>query len=398
MLLPPGHLGLPLIYRNYDIIASHYNYLISNVQICDHFLSKSTYGSELLKRLENDPRVKMLHSKKLCTGNDSDVFCIRKLAMWWIWRANHKGIEIANRELEIYLDSSEVDITGMMWVHGIEPTQKISLPFGIELIPLKEVDDCLEIELYNKTLGSPIPQLRNTVPFAALKVNYKVEKTIEDMPSDNETVSSASGRFYETSLLLNCLSNICCIDGYRTSYLAPNTPPGFFCGSAGGHEIKDIYPKVSRKADNIDSEFFEQLICSYKKLSEADQKSIKRGLLRLAQSKATEDPHDRILDLALSLEIVLLRDVTHRFRKKFISRTTALIAADINKKLPENLRKIFEDLYNFRCDVAHQGYSNKLENMNSNQRDEMFADYENLAENIFCYLISNGIPKNWDNI
>jgi hypothetical protein len=119
---------------------------------------------------------------------------------------------------------------------------------------------------------------------------------------------------------------------------------------------------------------------------------IQRILYRLSQAKRRTQIEDKILDLGIALEMLLLQDNRNReqLSLSFRLRGSWLIGQSAEDRHEKYLR--LRDIYNYRSDVAHggmlcRGEEAKIENMRRS-----FPVYQRLAEDICQKIIKGGKP------
>jgi hypothetical protein len=82
-------------------------------------ISKTEMGKQLVKRLDDDPRVAALKGKQLSRGSSAETFQTSTLAMWFLWYANENGKQNAIQELESFLNADTVPVLNTLWVFGV---------------------------------------------------------------------------------------------------------------------------------------------------------------------------------------------------------------------------------------------------------------------------------------
>lgn len=155
---------------------------------------------------------------------------------------------------------------------------------------------------------------------------------------------------------------------------------------------------VANNLVGFDVKLFRSLHLGFDSLNTTSRKRIERALTRLAQAKVRMNYQDAALDLGIALEMLLLNS-EHRGDRHldqlslhFRLRGSWLIGADGPDR--QRVLKVLRDIYMQRSKVAHNGFSEALDNLSQDERKVQFHDQFTVAEQIFRSLIINGQP-NW---
>ena len=166
---------------------------------------------------------------------------------------------------------------------------------------------------------------------------------------------STGRQLHEIAMLLNALSDISCLPYYSTTYVDPTTPLGPFGGAGGSSSIHDVLSLRSAKLKSEAKSTIESLLAKYRQFNDAEKMRIQRILYRLSQAKRREQIEDKILDLGVALEMLLLYDhpdnnqlaLTFRLRGSWL---TGQSAEDRVEKY-----QLLKEIYSYRSQVAHSG-------------------------------------------
>jgi hypothetical protein len=123
-------------------------------------------------------------------------------------------------------------------------------------------------------------------------------------------------------------------------------------------------------------------------MPEGEQERFTRILERFSQAKRRNQIEDKILDLAISLEMALLEGTSReQLSLSFRLRGSWFLCDNFTerKRIYDKLR----DLYNFRSKVAHCG---KLETKEIKVVRDNFDEYSSIVSKIFKKLIDKGKP------
>jgi hypothetical protein len=88
------------------------------------FAEESEVGRAIAVRLDNDPRFKAIDGQMLNKGSGASRLQRSDLQAWFLWRANEIGLEQADRDLENFLSSEQIDAIAALWVYGVETSSK----------------------------------------------------------------------------------------------------------------------------------------------------------------------------------------------------------------------------------------------------------------------------------
>jgi uncharacterized LabA/DUF88 family protein len=190
---------------------------------------------------------------------------------------------------------------------------------------------------------------------------------------------------------LNALNGICCLPHYSTSYVAPITPLGPF-GSGGGSLSYDVFTYESAKLPSESKASIDTLLAKYDELSDLERARIQRILNRLSQAKRRAQIEDKILDLGIALEMLLLEDTPYydQLALSFRLRGSWLLG-----KSPEDRVKKYQQLkeiYEYRSQVAHSGVLCKGVAAKMQSVRQSFSEYQSIAEDICQKIIKEGKP------
>ncbi len=365
-----------------------------------NIVEKTEVGKTLAEAISNDSRVKALDGKMISHGSGGQSFDAKTLTMWFLWCANEYGAESAEGYLNSFLNDSVVPVMNTLWVLGIEVTEPIQLKDGFEILPIERLPDSREKEMF---LQSRFSHALHPRPFPASAIIYpcKVNKTKNSDNSvfDNEDHEfwQASIRLYEIALLLNALDGISCLPYFSTSYAYPTTPFGPFSGSGGGSSLYDVLGYSMSKLTTSHQPIIEELIQDYDRLPDSGKKRFQRILTRLSQAKRRSQIEDKILDLGITLEMLLLEDNKNndQLSLSFRLRGSWLLGETEQDRMM--IYKLFRDIYNYRSQVAHTGILCDGDSRKIQSVQEAFPKYQSLAEQVCRFMLKNGKPD-WNEV
>jgi hypothetical protein len=359
-------------------------------------LVNSDPGIEFLRKSIVHLAQERLENKMIATGGGGGYrFSIEPFKMWWLWLANNIGIEEANRELQRYLDSDAVTVVRALWVSGIQIDEQIDLGDNYLFQPVGLMPESDDKEYYLRQRLTSF-NFHSSSPTAAIVKNCKIPKLLDDNKPDEDETRNVERRMETIVLLLNLIDSLCTLPSYSTSYLYATTPPGPFIPSGGGWPLYDISPPTPSRLPSNLRQHISPLVLAFEALPSSEQQRFSRIIDRLSQAKRRIYIQDKILDLGIAMEMMLLENK----QGDQLSQTFSLRGAWLVTSTPEErviTRKYLQNIYTHRSQVAHSGI---LENGNYKKIIKVendFPTYVSLAESICKKLLINGKPE-WERL
>lgn len=355
------------------------------------------------KELEGDSRLSEFEGMMLACGNSASAFDFKRMVAWWLWLANEVGIEKADEHLENFLSNQVVECMLVHWVHGVIPTEIISLTDEIRLVPVSEMPDSAEKEHILRSRWKNDVSVSSN-PSAALVTTVFADKLrSQDSTTIDAAISEKYNSLSEISILLNALPGVFCFDGFKTAYNPVHVPYGPLGGSTGGISVGDILPIGKTSSISPESTLeFKRLVEGFGQLSSDWKERVTNSLVRIAQSKSRNNFNDKALDLGIALEMVLLSSshdnerIPNQLSNHFRLRGAWLLGASYEDR--ENVSKILSDIYNQRSQVAHNGVLALKKNAHLSTVYGQIEDHISLAERILFKLVSKGPPADWNKL
>ncbi|RPJ23697.1 MAG: hypothetical protein EHM33_20150 [Chloroflexi bacterium] len=365
------------------------------VQYAD-IIEKTDDGRSVVRWLSEDPRVTALNGKLISHGSGAQAFHIRALAMWFLWCANQYGSENARNHLDSFLDSEEISAHNTLWVLGIEVDQPIVLRDGYTLQSINHMPDSRDKESFLQA-RSKLTAPQTPAPVCAITKACRVQKAHDgnDPPLSSggwQEFVKVSRRLHDIAFILNTLNGISCLPYYSTSYVDPTTPLGPFGGSGGGMLVSDVLTHELTKLPSESSALIDNVLMKYDKLNHSEKMRTERILNRLSQAKRRTQIEDKILDLGIALEMLLLQDNSNREQ---LSLSFRLRGSWLMGQSPEDRHEKYlqlRDIYSYRSDVAHGGVLCGGEEAKIESVRRSFPEYQRLAEDICRKIITDGKP------
>lgn len=357
-------------------------------------------GTQVLAALREDPRVQALEGRMISYGDYATAFDIKTLAMWFLRTIQEYGQDIAEKNLNTFLNSDKVSVINTLWVLGVEVDKTIDLGNGYKIESVHKMPDSREKRRYLKRddFFHPPHQIMPK-PKSAITCICQVTKAVKGSETfqqgkirDKEFWNSYQ-RLSEIALLLNAIDGVSCIPYYLTSYALHGMPMGIFGGSGGGSPIYDIIGHASSKLSRDSVSEIHGLVDAFGVLPSGEKLRMTRALSRLSQAKRRLQIEDKILDLGIALEMALLDDNVNndQLSQSFRLRGSWLIGKDGDDR--HIIYSQLKDIYDYRCQVAHSGVLCKNNWTKIDEVRNRFHEYSFLAERIIQHLIHKGHPE-----
>ena len=391
-----GKLGLPIVENPslYSVSGWDANYWAPYHKA----LNSTVLGLEVLDRLTKDERVQALSGKMIARGSGAEAFDLQKLGLWFLWRVNLKGLEAANAELESFLSSEYTQAINTLWITGLDVKEEIDLTGGFRILPVSQMPETLDRAVFMGFDASFTAGI-SVKPRAAIVILSKVRSTWGDEPSHDgkmllDEFMAASAELYDIALLINACRGVFCLPHYSTSYLADSVPYGPFGGSGGGYGSYDVVTHGTVEAGPELGAQVTRLHAAFRKLPKEQKYRFRVIFDRLSQAKHRQKLEDKILDLGITLEMLLLKDNSN---KDQLSQSFRLRGSWLLGKNPEErhyLYTLLKELYQYRNEVAHGGV---LSNKSRTSAGVKYREFEKVAEDACAKIICDGEPK-WETL
>ncbi|NPV01109.1 MAG: hypothetical protein HPY53_06985 [Brevinematales bacterium] len=376
-------------YPSYEIMIKYmidkYSNLIKNTE----------EGNIILKTLEKEERVKILIGKKN-NGACINEFNVNSLAMWYLWCKDNYGQQKSKKFLEDYLESDEIDVYLILWVIGILINKPISLKDEYLILSVKDI---IKLLLYDKVYQIENEQIEslNSIVNCGIVKKFKIKKILSDIELPGVINTNIPIRQHEIVTILNSIRGVSCIPYISIPYIKLTTFPGIFSGTICNQSFHDVIGRSNTLINSDQISSINEMIDAFDKLNPNEKTRFQNILNRLARSKRQEKIDDKILDLGIALEMMLLNDNEQNTQLALSFRLRGawlLSKLDIARKESYNILK---KIYEYRCQVAHNGILCKGKIEEIKKVKENFPHYQAIAELICRYLIKNNIT-NWNDV
>ena len=358
-------------------------------------IEDSEIGKQLLADLESDERVKAMEGTMISKGSSASRFEPKVLAMWFLWAANEFGQEHAALKLNEYLDSHHIDVTNTLWVLGVNVDEPIQLTDSLSIVPLSQMPDSREKEEFSR-IDTGMSGVQHPKPQAALTCVVRATKLLTPEPQEaafgTREFEESCRLLYDVALYLNTIETMSCIPYLMTSYPLNDMPIGPFGGSGGGAPIHDIVGRKVTKFTLNKVERLNAVVSSISSCSSTEKARFDRVLSRLCQAKRRDRIEDKILDLGIALEMILLEDNKNNDQLSLSFRLRGAWFISDDAKDRRAVYSALRSIYEHRSQVAHSGvlcgnHPEKIQKVR-----ESYGEYESIAERIIAKRILEGKP------
>lgn len=358
----------------------------------------SEYGQALYKRLQNDSRVTQRLSQDHFMGMTYQRITLEDLTFWHLWRTNNHGVETADTELEAFLEQDCTTVLATVWVTGVAIQKPVDLFDGIRAFPLEYMPETFDKYLLHgpSMRASGMGMFPSVAITKAISVSVMESAEEADARRERKTVSAELEKLMFACELLPLLHGCCAAPESSAVYVPDYVPCGVFYnnGISGNPWHED------GRTDCIFTFESSSEISAIQKCYEAARQSQDLGKLRLvlrriAQSKRRAAIEDRILDLAIALEMLLLK----KGEKGELTYRLALRGACFVSSDQAERRRSYEalkTLYRLRSYVVHTGEFRKGKDYDDAYNQ--IESFEELTETICTKVLLEGWPTDWDTL
>jgi hypothetical protein len=397
MPMDVGELQIPKFTLELDFAPQMYRTPLSREY--ERIVVNTEIGKQVVAALESDPRVVRLKGELISQASSGQPLNTHLLAMWYLWYEQEHSSEETKKCLDTFLDSDTIQLNNTLWVLGIEVEEPISLAGGITIQPDKAMPYHFDKERFARRLRmiELAPSVKE--PTCGLTCLGNVKKVIDPRTFRDEDKEywAANRRMHDLAFLLNALDNVSCIPYSSTSYPSPSVPYGPFLIGGAGFTPSDFLGRRKAKLSSSDRTVIEELISGYDSLSETERTRMQLILYRIMQAKRGTRIEDRILDLGIALEMLLLQDNRNNVQLSLSFRIRGSWLVGTSKEDRLSVYQQLKEIYDYRCQVAHSGVLCNGKAREIQKVEDSFPRYEALAGRICRKLLTPNKPD-WDNL
>ena len=383
-----SHLGIPK--HNFIDYNLHQLGYIQSIRRHYRPYNEQPVFLDIIKKIDENEAFQSIKGQNIILGNMIIEAHAHIFAEWYLYYANEFGIEKAEEYLNSYFNR-EYNISHIvLWVTGITVERTIQLEDGIKIIPLTEMPISEEKIFYEKLFnGMPF----HSLPKCAL-VGTSTYPKFESEKKHFKATGISMGQLMTMAFSINLLNEMICAPYLSTFYYFDH--PSFFNGG-GGTVHQGYYTSFNYQTIEINN--IEEINKTYKSLFQLPEKQrnvFMTSINRLLLAKCQRNIENKILDLCIALEMLLLSDnkQADQLSLSFRLRGAWLIGETSEQK--RNYYNDLRDLYTHRSKVAHTGF---LTDKPSKYKEitDAFPRYLDLAEKIIKKLLNDGTPD-WNNL
>jgi hypothetical protein len=349
-------------------------------------------GADLRARFRQDARIAALEGKMFSHGLGAVSFSFEHFCMWYLWLEDEFGQAVAGDYLEKFLTEEMHPVLVTEWILGIRVEQTLSLGDGFEIRPVSAMPPSQDQEQFSRVPG-PLQYHASLAPTAAITKTcpIKIVRAMDDR-SLSDALKATTVQLGRLPVLINAIEGLSCLPRFSTSYAPASVPNGPFTGGGGGIPGYDVIGTQVHLMTPAHGEQLTRIAHTFATKPESEQQRLLIVLHRLCQAKRHERIQDKVLDLGIALEMLLLNDNASRdqLSQSFRLRGGWLLAQNAEERT--HLHDAFKDIYRARSEVAHGGQLAWKSDIR--ERHTRLAEWLDLACRVFQRILSGGTP-NW---
>lgn len=363
------------------------------------YVEQTEYGQTLTKKLNDDPRVKAIEGQLLTKGASRGQIQVHHLALWFLWSAKSNGEHRTWEILNEWLDAEDIELLNTLWVIGLEVDSTLTLDDRFSITHIRDMPDSDDKENYLTVSRDRLSFGPQDLPVCAITEKIKARKLYKndhDKKSGQAQFQERTKDLFDIAAILNAINGTVCVPYCHTCYLPEYQPPGIFGFSGSSSPILDVSTNRIGKITADSIPLLNGLLKSFAKVGQNEQDRIRLILSRLSQAKRRTQAADKLLDLGIALEMLLLDDnQKDQLSLQFRLRGSWLVGSTATERVEKY--ELLQDIYGARSAVAHTGHLPKKGGINEHNLQEMFPKCEKLSEEIAQRIIFSGKP-NWQNL
>lgn len=362
-------------------LKAHYLKLVENTE----------EGKQLVEAIANDSRAQALANVWIPCKGGFRTFTPHSMAEWILWYADHYGIERAAHASDTYLTKRTTSGTETLWISGIVTESKIEIVNNLVLTPLEESPDSEDKTYYTQARFVPELSTNNVLPTAAICSAVDIPKSNRDeFPGPELKNRQIQKEMVLLCKLFNLLNGCSCLPHSRALYTPPNEPFGPL-----GTASASFFPlEASWNSPQIigveEIQALREYYSALQNLSEDKKKRILLAISRLGQAKTKRTIEDKILDIGISLEMLLLDDNNNHDQLSLSFRLRGAWFLGNNSTERKHYYSELKQLYSLRSQVAHSGQIHKGKPEKQDQVYKKINDYIHIGELIATKILLDG--------
>lgn len=364
---------------------------------------------ELVKTLKQEPELHVIENAELRKGNNSTRLTIKRLALWLLAQTFLHGN--ANKPLKILSECVKRNSAKAYYVAalvGIKVKEKVKLAKNIYLLPFESLYPSAEKDrlIENVQYGMDNHVHFDPMPTAAL-MHFYIERPLfrKNMPKQETrgTLDYFSAIYNRTTKLENLLTIVGpCSPAMTRSWNGFIKPvPLSYQWLGTCFRGSDIYPKpmqLSKMENAFCSEKAIKLCQAFEKMPVSERSKLDVPLTRLNSSSRRTRDLDRIIDLGIAMESLLLdkKDPDVSIGYLFRQRGCYLHCSKVAER--DITQKLLRDLYMLRSIAVHTGKLKEKEKKMDRKSDEIINDGIRLCAELIEKIVIAGKKPDWDKL
>lgn len=366
------------------------------IQIDLHYsiVAKTARGQSVREMLEERAEVKAAGGKLWLTHTvyNQTTSAVSSLVCWYLWYEDQHGQSVAKNALSEYLERDSVEALFCVWVFGIKPSERYEFD-GISLVPVEMMPDSRQRDSYQAL----IQNRDSPVAYGAFTKPVEIPRVVSDKDEAGRVYKSvirpAEELLVDVALLVNGIEGLSCLPHWSCVYHSAHTPFGLFWPGGTSGTCFDIVGVHSRDFCGNHAESLGDMINGYQRVASDERTKRWLGTIleRIRNSKRQQETANKILDLGIAAEMLLLQDLGERdpISFPFRFRGSWLLGRDFQDrmKMHDSLKKF----YGYRCQVAHNGSFERYKDEKS-ARGQL-PEFYSIVERILQLALRPEYPK-----
>lgn len=352
------------------------------------------YGKNFLGLLKNDEKYLIFDNHLQAIGNVATNTSFSELIEWLLNRARIAGAEKAVEEVEIYLDSSEVEVEFIELVVGLLAEQEYTFCNGVKLTSPHNIKNAM---LANDLVAESFTRRTPHSDVTAVFIHPYIQKIQHIKNTDEQPhftgishIKEISEKIEDTAMCVSLARNVKYgIHPMASAIVSPDNLP-YICPISGWSIIPFKQPPLSPAILKIEFDQANSILTNFIGLKEDFKKKLRIPLKKLNAFGSGESLVDKAIDLRICLESIFLDDGN----KEQLRYRLALRAALFLESIPEKRKDIFkfiQKVYDTTSTAVHTG---KFSEKDSNDVSKTLEDAAILAKKTLIKLIDED-EINW---
>lgn len=365
-------------------------FIFSFMRVADGF----PQFKSLVEAIEKVSEINLHEGSMLNLGSTQVRFDKNTLAYWLLWRSAVNSVDQAIQELSYYFSITWNPVLEVLAISGLDTSKKLNIYDDINLVPIES----LPFSSYKVFF-----ELEKSVPtFISFKESFfrvaiiretKLSPQFVNESDDKKIFNADQYDLFDICLCFSLIQDFCPVPGLKWYQLLDNVPCAQFVGSGGSSEINDISDGPNFKISKTYIDEVREIIDVFMRLKPEDKEFYRLIIRRLSQAKRRKSQPDKILDIAIALETLLLDD---KDDKQQLGLTFRLRGAWYLAKNFEERKKYYDllkYLYDLRSNVAHEGKIKEKVHTKYGTVDAFLKNIIEITQKLIIKIMKEGSPN-----